>query len=98
MVNPVGGAPERETVLLLNASPRAIDLTGWKLADRMKQTCTLPPGPLAAGQVLSVTLSNGVALGNKGGSITLLDRAGLKVAGVAYTAEQAREEGWTLTF
>jgi hypothetical protein len=98
MINPVGGAPERETVLLLNASPSAVDLTGWALADRMKQTCTLPPGPLAAGQTLSVTLKNGVALGNKGGSITLLDHAGLKVAGVAYTAEQAREEGWTVTF
>ncbi len=98
MVNPLGGAPERETVLLLNASPRPVDLTGWTLADRMKQTCPLPPGPLAAGQVLSVALKNGVALGNKGGSITLLDRAGLKVAGVAYTAEQAREEGWTVTF
>jgi uncharacterized protein YukJ len=98
MINPIGGAPERETVLLLNASPSAVDLTGWTLADRMKQTCTLPPGKLAAGQTLSVTLNNGVALGNKGGSITLLDRAGLKVAGVAYTAEQAREEGWTVTF
>ncbi len=98
MVNPIGGSPERETVLLLNASPSAVDLTGWTLADRMKQTCTLPPGPLAAGQVVSVTLKNGVALGNKGGSITLLDRGGLKVAGVAYTAEQAREEGWTVTF
>ena len=98
MVNPIGGAPERETVLLLNASPSAVDLTGWTLADRMKQTCTLPPGQLPAGQVLNVALKNGVALGNKGGSITLLDRAGLKVAGVAYTAEQAREEGWTVPF
>ena len=98
MVNPIGGAPERETVLLLNASPSPIDLTGWTLADRMKQTCTLPAGKLPAGQTLSVTLGNGVALGNKGGAITLLDRAGLKVAGVAYTAEQAREEGWTVTF
>ena len=98
MINPVGGAPERETVLLLNASPAAIDLTGWSLADRNKQACTLPPGPLAAGQTLSVALDNGVALGNKGGAITLLDRAGLKVAGVAYTAEQARAEGWTVTF
>jgi uncharacterized protein YukJ len=98
MVNPLGGSPERETVLLLNASPRPVDLTGWTLADRMKQTCALPPGPLAAGQVLSVALKNGVALGNKGGAITLLDRTGLKVAGVAYTAEQAREEGWTVTF
>jgi uncharacterized protein YukJ len=98
MVNPNGGTPERETVLLLNASPRPVDLTGWTIADRMKQTCPLPPGSLAAGQTLSVTLKNGVALGNKGGSITLLDRAGLKVAGVAYTAEQASEEGWTVTF
>ena len=56
MVNPLGGSPERETVLLLNASPRAVDLTGWTLADRMKETCALPPGPLAAGQTLSVTL------------------------------------------
>jgi uncharacterized protein YukJ len=98
MVNPNGGSPERETVLLLNASPRPIDLTGWTLADRMKQTCTVPAGLLGAGETLSVRLDNGVALGNKGGAITLLDRAGLKVAGVAYTAEQARDEGWTVTF
>jgi uncharacterized protein YukJ len=98
MVNPNGGAPERETVLLLNASPSPVDLTGWTLADRTKHTCPLPPGPLAAGQTLSVTLNNGVALSNKGGAITVLDRAGLKVAGVAYTAEQARDEGWTVTF
>jgi uncharacterized protein YukJ len=98
MVNPNGGAPERESVLLLNASPHAVDLTGWTLADRMKQTSMLPPGPLAAGQTLSVALNNGMQLSNKGGSITLLDGAGLKVAGVAYTAEQARQEGWTVTF
>ena len=29
MVNPIGAAPERETVTLLNASPSAVDLTGW---------------------------------------------------------------------
>jgi uncharacterized protein YukJ len=98
MVNPNGGAPERESVLLLNASPHAVDLTGWRIADRMKQTCTLRPGPLAAGEVLTVPLANGVQLGNKGGAITLLDRAGLKVAGVAYTVEQARAEGWTVVF
>jgi uncharacterized protein YukJ len=98
MVNPPGGAPERETVLLLNASPSAVDLTGWKLADRMKHTCTVPAGALAPGGVLQVTLGNGVQLGNSGGSITLLERKGLKVAGVSYTAEQARREGWTITF
>ena len=43
LVNPVGPAPERETVLLLNASPSAVDLTGWRIADRLKRTFPLPP-------------------------------------------------------
>jgi hypothetical protein len=98
MVNPIGGAPERETVLLVNASPQAVDLTGWRLADRMSQTCALPSVTLDAGSVLNVALQPNVQLGNKGGSITLLDKGGLKVYGVAYTAEQARREGWTVTF
>jgi uncharacterized protein YukJ len=98
MVNPNGGAPERETVLLLNASPDAIDLAGWRIADRMSKSCAVPSVKLDAGAVLTVTLNNTVQLGNKGGSITLLDKAGLKVAGVAYTAEDARREGWTVTF
>jgi len=98
MVNPNGGAPERETVLLLNASPQAVDLTGWRLADRMSQTCALPSVRLDGGQVLSVPLRENVQLGDRGGSITLLDEAGLKVFGVSYTAEQARREGWTVTF
>jgi hypothetical protein len=48
--------------------------------------------------VLKVPLARNVQLGNKGGSITLLDGQGLKVAGVAYTAEQGQREGWTITF
>ena len=98
MINPVGGTPERESVLVLNASPQPIDVTGWRLADRAKASCALPPGRLDAGTVLTVPVTNGMALGNKGGSITLLDQAGLKVTGVAYTAEQAQREGWTVIF
>ena len=98
MVNPRGGDPERETVLLLNASPQAVDLTGWRLADRLGHTCALPPVRLNPSASLNVEIDGGMQLSNKGGSITLLDAAGLKVAGVAYTAEQARREGWTVTF
>jgi uncharacterized protein YukJ len=98
MANPVGGAPERETVLLLNASPDAVDLTGWRLADRLGRTCPLPAQSLAAGALLDAAVAQPVQLGNQGGSISLLDAAGLKVAGVSYTAEQARQEGWTITF
>ena len=98
LVNPVGPAPERETILLLNASPAAVDLTGWRIADRLKRTCPVPPGPLAAGASLEVAVSGDAQLGNQGGAITLLDAAGLKVSGVSYTTAQAKREGWTIVF
>jgi uncharacterized protein YukJ len=96
LVNPVGPAPERETVLLLNASPDAVDLTGWRIADRLKRTCPVPPGPLPAGATLEVVVSGDIQLGNQGGAITLLDGAGLKVSGVSYTTAPAKQEGWTI--
>jgi uncharacterized protein YukJ len=97
MVNPVGGEPEAETVMLLNPTPRAIDLAGWKIADQQKRKSPIA-GSIAANGVLTVRLSAPTQLGNSGGIITLLDRDGLKVDGVSYTKEQARREGWSLVF
>ncbi len=97
LVNPIGPAPEHETVTLLNASPQTIDLTGWQIADRLKHKHQLA-GQLAAGATAVIMLPPTVQLGNKGGLITLLNNQGLKVDGVAYTQEQAREEGWTIVF
>jgi uncharacterized protein YukJ len=34
LVNPVGTAPEAETITLMNVSPSPVDLTGWRVADR----------------------------------------------------------------
>ena len=98
MVNPVGPAPEHESVLLVNASPSALDLTGWRIADRLKRACPVPAQTVGPGELLQVRVTEPAQLSNQGGLITVLDAAGLKVAGVAYTAEQARQEGWTLTF
>ncbi len=98
LVNPVGPAPERETVLLLNALPDPVDVTGWRIADRLKRSCPVPAGTLAAGATLEVVLSDDLQLGNQGGTITLLDAAGFKVAGVSYTAAQAAQEGRTIVF
>ena len=98
LLNPPGPAPERETVLLLNASPGPVDLSGWQIADRLEHTCPVPAGPLASGATLEVVLTGDVQLGNQGGTITLLDAGGLKVAGVSYTSAQARREGWTVVF
>ena len=98
-VNPAGPAPEAETVTLLNASPEPVDLAGWRLADRMKRTCPAGAGAvLPAGAAMTVALTGGVQLGNSGGILTVLDAAGLKVDGVAYSQEQAAREGWSVVF
>jgi uncharacterized protein YukJ len=98
MVNPVGPSPEAESVLLINASPTERDLTGWHLADRLKNLCPVTAGRLAPGATLQVPITGGAQLGNNGGQITLLDDQGLKVHGVSYTQDQANREGWTVVF
>jgi uncharacterized protein YukJ len=97
LVNPIGPAPERETVTLLNTTPQAVDLTGWAIADRLKRKHLLS-GLIPPGEVVMVVLSPEVQLGNQGGIITLLDAQGLKVHGVSYTREQVQREGWTIVF
>ena len=82
---------------LLNASPNAIDLGGWQIADRLKQKHTLA-GTLAPGATVVVALPPTVQLGNRGGIISLLNKQGLKVDGVSYTQAQADREGWTIVF
>ncbi|MFC7528713.1 DUF2278 family protein [Actinoplanes sp. GCM10030250] len=100
LVNPVGPAPEPETVTLLNASPAEIDLTGWSLVSPTTQPVSRQPleGRLGAGAIVQVHLTPPAALGNRGGTLTLLDADGLKVDGVAWTADQGRREGWTVVF
>lgn len=97
LVNPIGADAKKETVTLLNASPNAIDLTGWAIADKLKNKYILA-GTLAAGASLAVTLPPNVQLSKKGGLITLLNKQGLKVDGVSYTQKQAQREGWTIVF
>jgi uncharacterized protein YukJ len=97
LVNPVGPAPEQETVTLLNTSAQQIDLTGWAIADRMEHTHVLA-GTIAPGATRVITLPPEVQLGNQGGLITLLNAQGLKVHGVSYTKAQAQREGWTVVF
>jgi uncharacterized protein YukJ len=90
-------SPETEFVTLINTTSEPLDLAGWKLVDRDKHTMTLE-GTIAAGETLRVQLTPQVVLPNRGGVITLLDAAGLKVDGVAYTGAQAAEPGRTIVF
>jgi uncharacterized protein YukJ len=97
LVNPTGPAPELETITLLNASPRDVDLAGWAVADAQKRRMILYAGSLPAGETSRILVKPPVQLGNRGGLITLLDSSGLKVDGVAYTQTQAAE-GWSVVF
>jgi hypothetical protein len=98
LVNASGPAPEHETVTLLNPGATAVDLDGWTLVDRLGHRIRLGPATLPPGEASRISLAAPVQLGNRGGTLTLLDPAGLKVDGVSYTADQASTEGTTIVF
>jgi uncharacterized protein YukJ len=97
MVNPVGPAPEEETVTLLNTTPQPVNLTGWSLADKQKNKMPLS-GAIPQGATLQVAVKPPMQLSNSGGIITLLNDRGIKIHGVSYTAAQAHREGVTIVF
>ena len=90
-------SPERETVTLLNTADVTVDLEGWQIKDKQKATMTLS-GSIAAGATQLIKIKPPVTLSNKGGIITLLNDKGIKVHGVSYTKEQARQPGRTIPF
>jgi hypothetical protein len=53
---------------------------------------------MAPGSTRVLTITQPLALSNKGGVMTLIDEKGLKVDGVSYTKQQAGNPGPTLVF
>jgi uncharacterized protein YukJ len=98
IVNPLADDAGRESVTILNTSDRPLDLTNWQILDRRDQVDRIS-GSLKPGEASVFRLTGkGAQLSNKGGTITLLDSAGLKVDGVAYTQADARTEGMPIAF
>jgi uncharacterized protein YukJ len=89
--------PERETVTLLNTANVAVGLNGWVIMDKQKNRMVLD-GSIEAGGTRLIQITQPVSLSNKGGIITLLNDKGLKIHGVSYTKDQAREPGRTIPF
>jgi hypothetical protein len=84
-------------VTRLNTSPQTINLQGWTILDKAEAKMPLS-GALAAGEARAFPIRSPVALSNKGGLITLVNADGLKVDGVSYTRDQAKNPGWTIRF
>lgn len=98
LVNPGPEDVGHEQVLLFNPLADSISLTGWGLLDTQKKKEPID-AQLASGATLVVHLTGQHAqLSNKGGIITLVDEAGLKIHGVSYTKEQARSENEWVVF
>lgn len=97
MVNPGGPAPEAESVTLLNATGESISLDGWRIVNADRRSTVLS-GAIAPRDTRVVPLSPDAPLGNRGGTIGVLDERGLKVDGVAYTRRQASREGELVLF
>ncbi|MER8184569.1 DUF2278 family protein [Kitasatospora sp. NPDC094015] len=98
LVNPAGPDDRAESVTLVNASAAPVDLAHWQLADAQHRRFTLPAQRLEPGATVTVRTGDGLRLGNKGGTITLLDPDGRTVHDVAYTAGQAGREGQPISF
>jgi uncharacterized protein YukJ len=90
-----GGRP---TVTLLNTGPGDVELSGWALSDVREHRMPLPSTRLPAGDTARIAVQPPVLLDGAGGLLTLLDPAGLKVDGVAYTRRQAQVQGRTVVF
>jgi uncharacterized protein YukJ len=98
LINPAGDDPGRESVTVFNTSDAALSVDGWRILDARDQADTLH-GTIGHGEARTFVLTGGGAqLSNQGGTITLLDAAGLKVDGVAYSKSQAKQQGAALTF
>lgn len=101
LVNPEGpdGQPDvaPETVTLMNRTNSEVDLSGWRIRNKAGESHEISGLGIAGGATVTVTLVARVPLSNKGGTITLLNKSGLKVHGVSYSKEQA-EEGVVVAF
>ncbi len=99
LVNPIGADPGLEQVYLLNTSSKSVSLDGWSILDKTNKAEAIRGTTLAAGDQIRIKLSGqGAQLSNKGGTISLLNKEGLKVSGVSYTADDARDEGRVIKF
>lgn len=98
LVNNAGSEPSGETVTLLNTGGQDLDLAGWALLDARDRRMTLPSIRLPAGDAARIPVQPPVRLDGKGGLLSLLDPAGLKVDGVAYAGHEAESGGRTIVF
>ncbi len=98
MVNPDGGDRGNEFVTVLNTSAQVLNLEGWKILDQHDRADKIS-GSVNPGEAITLKLTgSGALLSNKGGTITIVNDAQLKVDGVAYSKSSAKKQGKPVIF
>jgi hypothetical protein len=99
LVNPAGDDPSKELVVIGNTTMIAVDLTGWSIVDKNNKADALSGVSLPPGASVSIVLSgNGAQLSNQGGTIRLLNRAGVLIHAVSYSKADAAVENRLVRF
>ena len=99
LVNPIGPEVGFETVTIINISPNDVDLNGWRITDKANPSGGINLNhTLSAGRTFNIPLNGRVRLGNRGDEIMLYDNNNALIHKVAYTKNQAQQEGWTIVF
>merc|ERR1712038_1639491 len=98
LVNPDGNDVDKETVTLINASNRSVDLEGWSIAGNNGNAYELNSTELDAGEVKTFKLpGEDVQLVNKSAKITLKSATGKLVDTVSYNRRDIKS-GFTTVF
>lgn len=98
LINAQDSAEGEESATILNLSDTAMDLTGMavEVGDGRRQTLT---GSLAAGEALRVKLPPRLQpLGNRRGTIKLVNPSGSVIDSVSCTTSELGPDGWTVVF
>lgn len=92
LVNPAGDDPSKEVVVIGNTTTIAVDLNGWSIVDKNNLADKLAGVTLPGGASTLVVLSGkGAQLSNKGGTIRLMNPAGVQVHAVSYSKDDGVE-------
>jgi uncharacterized protein YukJ len=93
LVNPVGDDVRKEVVVIGNTTIAPVDLSGWSIVDKNNAGDALAGVLLPAGASVPIVLTGkGAQLSNSGGTIRLMNPAGVLVHAVSYSKADAVED------
>jgi len=86
-------------VVIGNTSTSTVNITGWKILDKNNNADTISSLKLPPGESRQVNLSGkGAQLGNKGGTIRLVDPSKVLIHAVSYSENDAKTEDRYIRF